>query len=213
MWCPPRPHRSAVVTTVAPITATVATARASRFWGRSVLMNDHIGLLRRADEEREHRVNSCRDHTMESHFTEGLMTNDSHLSTVPAETLRYAREAKQDMDRRSRTATSKIIRLACLECSCDSWREVQLCLVFGCPLWPCRLGHRPATVLKKTPQWLDPEFVAREAFRQYARERGGAEVSGMPPNPTDPTLIASSPDDDDPTAPESEGTPRTRKPR
>jgi hypothetical protein len=122
-------------------------------------------------------------------------------------------EARKTIQDRVPIATSKCIRQKCRECSGNSWREVQLCLVFDCPLWPCRLGHRPATVLKKTPQWLDPEFVAREAFRQYARERGGAEVSGMPPNPTDPTLIASSPDDDDPTAPESEGTPRTRKPR
>ena len=37
----------------------------------------------------------------------------------------------------------KAIRLKCLDCSCGSPKEVKLCTVEGCPLYPYRFGKNP----------------------------------------------------------------------
>jgi len=37
------------------------------------------------------------------------------------------------------------IRAKCLDCSYGQPKEVRLCPVKNCPLWPYRLGRRPAT--------------------------------------------------------------------
>jgi hypothetical protein len=142
-----------------------------------------------------------------------IMTNPAYSLAVPTVAFQYAREATQDMDRRAERSTSKVIRDKCLECNNGSRREIQLCQVFGCALWLCRFGKRPATVRKTTPQWLDPEFVAAEAYRQCLREGGGAEAPGMPQNPTDRTLIASCAADDEQTVQQSPNKRRSRKPR
>ncbi len=44
-----------------------------------------------------------------------------------------------------RTTPTQAIRLHCLECCCGSWREVELCQVPRCALWPWRFGSRPET--------------------------------------------------------------------
>lgn len=38
---------------------------------------------------------------------------------------------------------SKAIRAKCLDCSGGQPKEVRLCPVRGCALWPYRLGRRP----------------------------------------------------------------------
>lgn len=37
----------------------------------------------------------------------------------------------------------KAIRAKCLDCCCDSAKEVRLCVDKNCPLYPYRMGHRP----------------------------------------------------------------------
>lgn len=37
----------------------------------------------------------------------------------------------------------KAIRIYCLDCCCDSWREVRLCPSVNCSLYPFRLGRNP----------------------------------------------------------------------
>ena len=37
----------------------------------------------------------------------------------------------------------KVIRLKCVDCSGGQPREVRLCPVEQCPLWPYRMGRRP----------------------------------------------------------------------
>lgn len=37
----------------------------------------------------------------------------------------------------------KAIRAKCLDCCCGSAKEVRLCPVYGCPLYPFRMGHNP----------------------------------------------------------------------
>ncbi len=37
----------------------------------------------------------------------------------------------------------KTIRAKCLDCSCGQPKEIRLCPVIKCPLWPYRMGKRP----------------------------------------------------------------------
>ncbi len=37
----------------------------------------------------------------------------------------------------------KAIRSKCLDCSCYQPKEIRLCPVTNCPLWPYRMGKRP----------------------------------------------------------------------
>lgn len=39
----------------------------------------------------------------------------------------------------------KAIRAKCLDCSCYQPKEVRLCTVTKCPLYPYRMGKRPKT--------------------------------------------------------------------
>ncbi len=39
----------------------------------------------------------------------------------------------------------KSIRAKCLDCSCQQRKEVRLCPVTSCALWPYRMGKRPMT--------------------------------------------------------------------
>ena len=42
----------------------------------------------------------------------------------------------------------KAIRAKCLDCSCGQVKEIRLCPVTKCPLWPYRMGKRPAKQIK-----------------------------------------------------------------
>lgn len=86
--------------------------------------------------------------------------------------LSRAEQAKRSMVDSDPPRPLKAMRLKCLECSGDSWREVQLCQVFDCPLWSYRLGRRPTTATQRSPEWLDPLHVAMEGHRQGLRESG-----------------------------------------
>ncbi len=48
----------------------------------------------------------------------------------------------------------KAIRAKCLDCSAGSAKEVKLCGVSGCPLWPYRHGKRPETIIDRFGPWL-----------------------------------------------------------
>jgi hypothetical protein len=43
----------------------------------------------------------------------------------------------------------KAIRAKCVWCSGGSWKEVKLCEIEDCTLWPYRFGRRPKTKGKK----------------------------------------------------------------
>jgi hypothetical protein len=38
----------------------------------------------------------------------------------------------------------KSIRAKCLDCTCNQPKEVRLCQVISCPLYPYRMGKRPS---------------------------------------------------------------------
>ena len=46
---------------------------------------------------------------------------------------------------------AKAIRKKCLECTCNQSKEVELCEIVDCPLFPYRFGCGPDTVVNKYP--------------------------------------------------------------
>ena len=46
---------------------------------------------------------------------------------------------------------AKAIRKKCLECTCNQSKEVELCEMVDCPLFPYRFGCGPDTVVNKYP--------------------------------------------------------------
>jgi len=43
----------------------------------------------------------------------------------------------------------KAVRKKCLDCSGESAKDVELCPIKSCTLWPFRFGKRPATAERK----------------------------------------------------------------
>ena len=37
----------------------------------------------------------------------------------------------------------KAMRAKCLDCTCNQPKEIRLCTVINCALWPYRMGKRP----------------------------------------------------------------------
>ena len=92
----------------------------------------------------------------------------------------------------------RAIYLKCLDCCGDSWKEVLICQVFDCPLWPFRTGDNigstrykkriKAAFAKKTEditelqkQGVDMPFFRTEYrknpsndFKQFRVRRGGS---------------------------------------
>jgi hypothetical protein len=56
----------------------------------------------------------------------------------------------------------KSIRLKCLDCVCGSPKEVELCVIRDCSLYPYRFGKRPGTARKgsfiKSDEGIAPTF-------------------------------------------------------
>jgi len=67
----------------------------------------------------------------------------------------------------------RIVRLKCLECVCGSTKDVRLCTVSSCYLWPYRLGRMP---LRKDFQVPDRDqhgqVVGYRPYRGFEEETG-----------------------------------------
>ena len=48
-----------------------------------------------------------------------------------------------DEEPKKRLTPIKAIRAKCLDCSCESYKEVKECSIPECPLYPYRLGKNP----------------------------------------------------------------------
>ena len=44
----------------------------------------------------------------------------------------------------------KVIRAKCLDCTCGQSKEIRLCPIINCPLYPYRMGRRPDEVTLDT---------------------------------------------------------------
>lgn len=92
----------------------------------------------------------------------------SRVPRATEETLRLAREAMAATraplpDENPR----KQIRKFCLECLGNSPDLVRYCTGFQCPLWKLRFGKAPATIERKNPELLNPDYI-----REKARAKG-----------------------------------------
>lgn len=62
------------------------------------------------------------------------------------------------------------VRRKCLDCVDGAIKEIRLCPVTGCPLWPWRFGDKTY----RTPEeYLDPAQIRRLGFEETKREMGG----------------------------------------
>lgn len=62
----------------------------------------------------------------------------------------------------------KVIREKCLRCCCDSKREVELCPIESCPLWPWRMGKNP---YRKKPVYTNEQKLAIAERLRKARAK------------------------------------------
>lgn len=94
---------------------------------------------------------------------------------------------------------SKAIKLKCLDCAGDSPKEVTLCHLFSCPLWPFRIGasiqskqyrkrmevalqNFPEDIKALTEMGVDISFFLLHSPKQSPREKSGTkpiEVDGL----------------------------------
>lgn len=65
---------------------------------------------------------------------------------------------------------SKAIRLYCMDCAGESTKEVTLCHITDCPLWPFRMGNKPTTLAYKKRM--------ENARRQYPEDYAEVEKLG-----------------------------------
>lgn len=54
------------------------------------------------------------------------------------------------------------IRIKCLDCSCDSYKEVELCPIHDCGIYPFRFGAMPATVERRLREGKTPSGRPRK---------------------------------------------------
>ena len=73
----------------------------------------------------------------------------------------------------------KSIRAKCLDCSCGSAKEVELCPVANCPLYPYRFGKRVNGSKKEMSE--EQKVAARERILAYHAKRKAEEGDrGLP---------------------------------
>ena len=63
---------------------------------------------------------------------------------------------KDEMEREghSKQPILSVIRNKCIDCSGNSNKEVRLCAIVSCPLWPYRMGENPFRVeLSEEQRW------------------------------------------------------------
>ena len=60
------------------------------------------------------------------------------------------------------------IRAKCLDCCCRSKKEVKLCTIPDCPLYPYRFGHSPHRSHTRTPKQVAASKKAGELLAKRA---------------------------------------------
>ena len=73
----------------------------------------------------------------------------------------------------------KAIRLKCLDCCADYRKVVRECHIFGCSLWPYRMGKRPQTVGDKLNDFPEAKVFDIEDPDQATDYAGKVPVTGL----------------------------------
>lgn len=53
----------------------------------------------------------------------------------------------------------KAMRAKCMDCSCGMAKEVKMCPIKDCPLWPYRMGKRP-----KNEKYIDEDDSSKKTI-------------------------------------------------
>ena len=80
------------------------------------------------------------------------------------------------MDYKKKLTPVKAIRAKCLDCCCVSSRDVKLCSVPECTLFPYRFGKNPARKGTKPPQvkpFFEKRAPAKSVFSEESQEVRG----------------------------------------
>lgn len=70
----------------------------------------------------------------------------------------------------------KAIRVKCIDCCGGSSREVQLCEIQDCPLFPYRFGKRPSRVRREIA--TRPSFPGKPPLLINSNRRDGHSTAG-----------------------------------
>lgn len=65
------------------------------------------------------------------------------------------------------TSPLRAVRLKCLDCTCNSPKEVELCPIRACPLWAFRFGRNPY----RKPQSEERRAQAAERMAKFNASR------------------------------------------
>ena len=80
-------------------------------------------------------------------------------------------KAKKTIDVRDElpktTSPIRAVRLKCLDCTCNSPKEVEACPIKACPLWAFRFGKNPY----RKPQSEERRAAAAERMRKIQAQK------------------------------------------
>ena len=65
----------------------------------------------------------------------------------------------------------KAIKANCLDCMCGSYKEVKLCPIKDCPLFPYRFGHHPLRKGMISPKTIEAGKKALAKLRKRRKKR------------------------------------------
>jgi hypothetical protein len=87
-------------------------------------------------------------------------------------------KAKKTIDVRDElpktTSPIRAVRLKCLDCTCNSPKEVEACPIKACPLWAFRFGRNPY----RKPVSEERRAAAAERMRKLQAQKKSEEQDG-----------------------------------
>jgi len=87
-------------------------------------------------------------------------------------------KAKKTIDVRDElpktTSPIRAVRLKCLDCTCNSPKEVEACPIKTCPLWAFRFGRNPY----RKPVSEERRAAASERMRKLQAQKKSEEQDG-----------------------------------
>lgn len=72
------------------------------------------------------------------------------------------------------TSPIRAVRLKCLDCTCNSPKEVEACPIKACPLWAFRFGRNPY----RKPVSEERRAAAAERMRKLQAQKKSEEQDG-----------------------------------
>lgn len=86
--------------------------------------------------------------------------------------LKSTSDAIKEITETRELTKTKAIRLKCLDCSGGSASEVRECIIPLCPLWPFRMGSKPAGRVDSTQTVIVSASKQRKKVSPYGLKAG-----------------------------------------